>query len=115
LLDRPCCVDDHAPEPGHRLWDGYRRLAAEARPRRYEPAFRENKIDGEILPRLTAEDLKDLGVALVGDRRRLLEAIGSLREEAAAASVATMESPGANTRMIAAAHQRLMLSGASSQ
>ena len=37
---------------------------------RYEPAFRENRIDGEILPRLTAEDLKDLGVALVGDRRR---------------------------------------------
>jgi len=36
---------------------------------RYEPAFRENKIDGEILPRLTAGDLKDLGVALVGDSR----------------------------------------------
>lgn len=47
----------------------------------YETAFRENKIDGAILPRLTAEDLKDLGVALVGDRRRLLEAITALREE----------------------------------
>jgi SAM domain (Sterile alpha motif) len=47
---------------------------------RYEPAFRENKIDSEILPRLTAEDLKDLGVGLVGERRRLLKAIGSLRE-----------------------------------
>jgi hypothetical protein len=31
----------------------------------YEPAFRENKIDGAVLPKLTAEDLKDLGVALV--------------------------------------------------
>jgi class 3 adenylate cyclase len=49
----------------------------------YEPAFRENKIDSAILPRLTAEDLKDLGVALVGDRRRLLEAIASLRDETA--------------------------------
>jgi class 3 adenylate cyclase/predicted ATPase len=49
----------------------------------YEPAFRENRIDGEILPRLTAEDLKDLGVALVGDRRRLLDAIASLRDAAA--------------------------------
>jgi class 3 adenylate cyclase len=49
----------------------------------YEPAFRENRIDGKILPRLTAEDLKDLGVALVGDRRRLLDAIASLRAAAA--------------------------------
>ena len=49
----------------------------------YEPAFRENKIDREILPRLTVDDLKDLGVALVGDRRRILEAIASLRGEAA--------------------------------
>jgi class 3 adenylate cyclase/predicted ATPase len=47
---------------------------------RYEPAFRENRIDGEILPRLTAEDLKDLGVVLVGDRRRLMEAIAALRD-----------------------------------
>ena len=29
----------------------------------YEAAFRENKIDGEVLPQLTAEDLKDIGVA----------------------------------------------------
>jgi len=29
---------------------------------RYEPAFRENEIDWEALPKLTAEDLKDLGV-----------------------------------------------------
>jgi class 3 adenylate cyclase/tetratricopeptide (TPR) repeat protein len=48
----------------------------------YEPAFRENKIDSEILPKLTAEDLKDLGVSSVGDRRRLLDAIASLRGEA---------------------------------
>jgi class 3 adenylate cyclase len=45
---------------------------------RYEPAFRENNIDGEILLKLTAEDLKDLGVALVGDRRKLLDAIAAL-------------------------------------
>jgi len=29
---------------------------------RYEAAFRENEIDEKVLPRLTAEDLKDLGV-----------------------------------------------------
>jgi class 3 adenylate cyclase/predicted ATPase len=51
----------------------------------YEPAFREHKIDSNILARLTVDDLKDLGVALVGDRRRILEAIASLRDEAASA------------------------------
>jgi len=48
---------------------------------RYEPAFRENNVTGEILPKLTAEDLRDLGVVLVGDRRLLLEAISALRAE----------------------------------
>ena len=28
----------------------------------YEPAFRANEIDAKVLPSLTAEDLKDLGV-----------------------------------------------------
>ena len=47
---------------------------------RYEPAFGDNGIDAEILPKLTVEDLKDIGVTRVGDRRRLLEAIAALRE-----------------------------------
>src|ERR1700751_4839789 len=50
----------------------------------YEAAFRENKIDDTVLPRLTAEDLKDLGVGFVGDRRKLLDAIAALRAEASA-------------------------------
>src|SRR5262249_52454997 len=44
----------------------------------YERAFRENEIDERVLPSLTAEDLKDLGVALVGHRRRLLDGIAVL-------------------------------------
>ena len=44
----------------------------------YEVNFRENKIDADVLPRLTADDLKDIGVSAVGDRRRLLDAIASL-------------------------------------
>ena len=44
----------------------------------YEAAFRENDVDAEVLPKLTADDLKELGVALVGHRRRLLEAIAAL-------------------------------------
>src|SRR3984957_1143602 len=45
---------------------------------RYAPAFLENRIEADILPSLTLEDLRDLGVTLVGDRRRLLDAIAAL-------------------------------------
>src|SRR5215213_3163872 len=44
----------------------------------YEQAFRANDVDGQILPKLTAEDLAALGVASVGHRRKLLEAIAAL-------------------------------------
>ena len=44
---------------------------------RYAPAFRDNDIDGDVLRRLTAEDLRELGVASVGHRRRLLDAIAA--------------------------------------
>jgi class 3 adenylate cyclase/predicted ATPase len=46
---------------------------------RYEGAFRENEIDETVLPNLTAQDLKDLGVGIVGHRRKLLDAIAALR------------------------------------
>jgi len=45
----------------------------------YEAVFRENHIDGSVLSSLTNEDLKDIGVASVGHRRRLLDAIAVLR------------------------------------
>jgi hypothetical protein len=44
----------------------------------YEQAFRDNAIDAATLPELTAEDLKDLGVSLVGHRRKLLAGIAAL-------------------------------------
>jgi class 3 adenylate cyclase/tetratricopeptide (TPR) repeat protein len=47
---------------------------------RYEPAFRENQIDAEALPRLTPEDLTALGVTAIGHRRKLLDAIAALRD-----------------------------------
>ena len=46
---------------------------------RYAQLFRDNDIDGEILCGMTAEDLKDLGVGIVGHRRKLLDAIAALR------------------------------------
>jgi SAM (Sterile alpha motif) domain-containing protein len=48
---------------------------------RYGQAFRENAIDEASLPKLTAEDLTDLGVTAVGHRRILLDAIAALRAE----------------------------------
>ena len=57
-----------------------RRLGLE----QYEAAFRENEIDDTVLPTLKAEDLKDLGVTIVGHRRKLLNAIAALPAEATA-------------------------------
>ena len=44
----------------------------------YAEAFARNHIDAELLKQLTAEDLKDLGVASLGHRKRLLVAIADL-------------------------------------
>jgi SAM domain (Sterile alpha motif) len=44
----------------------------------YEAAFRDNEVDGDVLPDLTAEDLIGLGVTLIGHRHRLLSAIAAL-------------------------------------
>jgi class 3 adenylate cyclase len=58
----------------------------------YEAAFRDNSVDADLLPRLTAEDLKDLGITSVGHRRRLLDAISELRS-ATLTSAAPIETP----------------------
>src|SRR5215510_4686966 len=49
---------------------------------KYEAVFRENEIDETVLPNLTAEDLKELGVTALGHRRKLLDAIAALRNDA---------------------------------
>jgi hypothetical protein len=46
---------------------------------KYEAAFRENDIDETVLPNLTHETLKELGVTTVGHRLKLLDAIAALR------------------------------------
>jgi class 3 adenylate cyclase/predicted ATPase len=45
---------------------------------RYVPAFRDNEIDWEVLPKLMSEDLREIGVAAIGHRRKLLDAIAAL-------------------------------------
>jgi class 3 adenylate cyclase len=68
---------------------------------KYEAAFRENEIDETVLPNLTAEDLKDLGVSIVGHRRKILDAIAALRNEASGTApsvdaVTTSSAPSAH-------------------
>jgi SAM (Sterile alpha motif) domain-containing protein len=48
---------------------------------KYEAIFRENDIDEAVLPSLTHENLKELGVTALGHRRKLLDAIAALRNE----------------------------------
>ena len=47
----------------------------------YTSAFRDNDIDGEVVPELTADDLISIGVTSVGHRRKLLAAIATLSAE----------------------------------
>ena len=60
------------------------------------PAFRANDIDGEVLRRLTGEDLRELGVNSIGRRRRPLDGIVAL---------STAEAPPAPTPVPIAASE----------
>src|ERR1700722_5928577 len=48
---------------------------------RYEAAFRENDVDAELLPTLTADALKEIGGTSFGHRRELMVAIAKLNEQ----------------------------------
>ena len=65
----------------------------------YEPAFRENDVDAQVLPRLTAEDLISIGVTSVGHRRLLLDAIAALARDAHAAPDSPVQ-PDAERRQV---------------
>ena len=67
---------------------------------RYEAAFRENEIDETVLPSLTHETLKELGVTAVGHRLKLLDAIAALRGDTSA----TAPSTDATTPDVPSAH-----------
>ena len=67
----------------------------------YEAAFRDNKINERVLPSLTAEDLKELGVTALGHCRILLDAIVALRADAggkAPSADVAPSAPGAPSR-----------------
>ena len=68
-LGRPHGRCDLAAEPGHR---------------QYEACSAKTKCDETVRPNLTTENLKELGVASLGHRRKLLDAIAALRTDAGA-------------------------------
>jgi class 3 adenylate cyclase len=68
----------------------------------YEAAFRDNKINERVLPNLTAEDLKELGITALGHRRILLDAIAALRADTGGkAPSADMQSVPSTTSVFA--------------
>ncbi len=71
---------------------------------RYVSAFRDNDIDAEVLPKLTAEDLISIGVASVGHRRKLLDAIAGLGTAVPTATAAA-PTPGAPAQIDAERRQ----------
>src|SRR5580693_2008100 len=78
--------------------DGFSGLAAATGSSTYEAAFRDNEIDGEMLPKLTSDDLKEIGVVAIGHRRKLLEAIAALRIEPSAQTTASSQAAPAERR-----------------
>lgn len=49
----------------------------------FADAFRENEIDATILPNLTIDDLREMGVGTVGARRKIMAAIAELSRDGA--------------------------------
>src|SRR5262249_17960566 len=72
---------------------------------RYEAAFRENDIDETVLPGLTHETLKELGVTAVRRRLKLLDAIAALRSDA---SGATFRNSSPASRIVGASFSGLL-------
>ncbi len=69
----------------------------------YVEVFRANDIDGRLLGRLTSDDLKEIGVASLGHRKQLLEAVAALGAGAGAPAPtpgAAIPTPAAERRQL---------------
>ncbi len=74
---------------------------------RYEQAFRDNAVDLRVLPELTADDLKELGVTAIGHRRLLLKAIADMAAGPGRAAVDGPESIPAISGAVEAERRQL--------
>jgi class 3 adenylate cyclase len=77
----------------------------------YNAAFRENAIDGVVLVTLTADDLREMGGAAIGHRRRLMNAIAELAGASAdaAAGAGPASEPRASPERVPSAAERRQL------
>ena len=66
----------------------------------YASAFAENAIEWQILPKLSGDDLKEIGIVAVGDRRRLLEAISALPAAESTMPAPTLPAAAAERRQV---------------
>jgi predicted ATPase/class 3 adenylate cyclase len=69
-------------------------------------AFTENGVDAEVLQQLTADDLTELGVTILGHRRKLLTAIEALRSREAPAAPYLRAQAGSPDTQIASPERR---------
>lgn len=67
-------------EEMERKWEGVKIWLTELGLSRYAPVFEIHEVDDEVLPLLTLEDLKDMGINAVGSRRKLYSAVQKLRK-----------------------------------
>ncbi len=76
----------------------------------YVAAFRENAVTADLLPDLTPQDLKEIGITAVGHRRRLLQAIAALRVDGNSNTVAAQKPPTDDTQLPGSTAERRQLS-----
>jgi class 3 adenylate cyclase/tetratricopeptide (TPR) repeat protein len=62
----------------------------------YAQAFADNDIDQELIPDLSDQDLKEIGVSSLGHRKKLLKAIAQLNETGTVAPATTTQSVDAS-------------------
>jgi class 3 adenylate cyclase len=81
----------------------------------YESAFVDNDIGFELLPEITSDDLRDIGITSVGHRRLLLQAISALAPSAEAPATsappsapAVVATPAAVTQAVSNHQHRLL-------
>ncbi|KAL6193435.1 hypothetical protein ACLB2K_034519 [Fragaria x ananassa] len=72
--------ENDAVEMPESNWSGVRTWLIELGLSRYTPVFEIHEVDDEVLPMLTLEDLKDMGINAVGSRRKMYSAIQKLRK-----------------------------------
>ncbi|KNA21007.1 hypothetical protein SOVF_047230 [Spinacia oleracea] len=73
-------METNSRNRGIGLEEGVRKWLVELGLGRYAPVFEIHEVDEEVLPYLTLEDLKDMGINAVGSRRKLYAAILKLRK-----------------------------------